>query len=121
MHRVFCIPDKIHKNAMREAEMHSAMTQQYTIAAADIAAKCLGIATGGGYLVRCPCPGQSDRNPSLFIKDGQRLLVRCYVGCDPADVLDALNVRAPDPVDDWPVREGANRLDPKPEQVRQIS
>jgi hypothetical protein len=52
----------------------------------------------GGYLVPCPLPshgkGRGDRNPSLHIKDGdERLLIRCYAGCDVRDVLDELRRR----------------------------
>jgi hypothetical protein len=52
----------------------------------------------GDYLVCCPVPshgkGRGDRNPSLRIGDGaSRLLVHCYAGCDPRDVLDALRRR----------------------------
>jgi Toprim domain len=52
----------------------------------------------GSYLIPCPVPshgkGRGDRNPSLRIGDGQtRLLVRCYAGCDPRDVLDVLRRR----------------------------
>lgn len=41
----------------------------------------------GGYgVVRCPA--HDDREPSLVLRDGQeRLLVRCYAGCDAGDVL----------------------------------
>jgi hypothetical protein len=53
---------------------------------------------GGGYLVPCPVPshgqGRGDRRPSLHIADGdKRLLVRCYAGCDPRDVLGELRRR----------------------------
>jgi putative DNA primase/helicase len=52
----------------------------------------------GSYLTRCPLSshgkGRGDLNPSLRIGDGQtRLLVHCYAGCDPCDVLDALRRR----------------------------
>jgi putative DNA primase/helicase len=52
----------------------------------------------GSYLVPCPVPshgkGRGDRNPSLRITDGKaRLLVKCFAGCDPRDVLDALRRR----------------------------
>ena len=69
-------------------------------AAAQIAA-ALGRAQrlpDGGFLVPCPCPGhgqgRGDRNPSLSIKDGDKgLLVRCFSGCDPRDVLVELRRR----------------------------
>jgi hypothetical protein len=52
----------------------------------------------GSFLVPCPVPshgkGRGDRNPSLCIGDGERrLLVHCFGGCDPHDVLDALRRR----------------------------
>ncbi len=46
----------------------------------------------GSYgMVRCPC--HEDSNPSLSISDGQDgvLLVNCFAGCDPVDILRALN------------------------------
>lgn len=44
----------------------------------------------GNYgAVRCPC--HEDREPSLVLRDGaERLLVRCYAGCDARDVLQQL-------------------------------
>jgi hypothetical protein len=52
----------------------------------------------GSFLVPCPVPshgkGRGDRSPSLRIGDGQtRLLVHCYAGCDPRDVLTELRRR----------------------------
>ena len=52
----------------------------------------------GGYLIPCPVAshgkGLGDRNPSLHISNGaSRLLVRCYAGCDPRDVLNELRRR----------------------------
>src|SRR5579864_7930126 len=62
-----------------------------------IARALRGKSIAGGYLVRCPVPthgnGKGDRNPSLFIKDGDKpgcVLVHCYAGCDTAVVLDRL-------------------------------
>ena len=46
----------------------------------------------GDYgMTRCPC--HEDRDPSLSITDGQdgKLLVNCFAGCDPVDILRALN------------------------------
>src|SRR5215471_3009834 len=50
------------------------------------------------FLCSCPLPshgkGRGDRNPSLRVGDGQmRLLLHCYSGCDPRDVLDELRRR----------------------------
>jgi hypothetical protein len=52
----------------------------------------------GGFLIRCPVPshgkGRGDRSPSLHISDGaSRVLVHCYAGCDPRDVLETLRQR----------------------------
>jgi hypothetical protein len=63
--------------------------------AADIAKALGGKRSGRGYICRCPCPnhgkGNGDRNPSLSIDDGdERLLVKCFAGCDVRDILDAL-------------------------------
>jgi hypothetical protein len=63
--------------------------------AADIAKALGGKRSGRGYICRCPCSnhgkGNGDRNPSLSIADGnERLLVKCFAGCDARDILDAL-------------------------------
>jgi len=52
----------------------------------------------GDFLVPCPVPshgkGRGDHNPSLRIGDGDtRLLVHCFGGCGPHDVLNALRRR----------------------------
>ncbi len=55
--------------------------------------------SGGGFLCRCPLPGhgkgRGDRRPSLSVDDGEggRLLVRCFSGCDPVDILRELASR----------------------------
>ncbi|MBR0880984.1 toprim domain-containing protein [Bradyrhizobium liaoningense] len=64
---------------------------------ADVIGQALnGRRNGGGWLVRCPCPnhgkGRGDRNPSLSVADGddERLLLRCFAGCDFLEILDEL-------------------------------
>jgi hypothetical protein len=52
----------------------------------------------GSFLTCCPVAGhgrgRGDIHPSLHLADGdRRLLVRCYSGCDPCDVLDVLRQR----------------------------
>lgn len=64
------------------------------MSASDIARALGGHRSGNGYLVRCPVAshgqGRSDRRPSLLIRDGERrLLVHCFAGCDPRDVVAA--------------------------------
>ncbi len=46
----------------------------------------------GSYGTAC-CPCHEDHEPSLSISDGQdgRLLIHCFAGCDPVDILRALN------------------------------
>lgn len=47
-----------------------------------------------GYYV-APCPSHDDEHPSLSLRDGEngRLLVHCFSGCNPLDVLTALRQR----------------------------
>lgn len=56
-----------------------------------------GLASGG-YICRCPGPGHGaghgDRRPSLSVADGATgLIVHCFAGCAPADVLAELRGR----------------------------
>ena len=44
-----------------------------------------------GHTALCRCPTHADRNPSLSLRQGDRgILVTCFAGCDPVDVLRAL-------------------------------
>lgn len=60
------------------------------MSAAAIARTLKGQRTGSGWLIRCPC--HDDRSPSCSISDGAagRLLVHCFAGCDPTDILASL-------------------------------
>lgn len=41
-----------------------------------------------GYSAMCRCPAHNDREPSLSIRQGDRdVLVTCFAGCHPADIL----------------------------------
>ena len=57
-----------------------------------------GRRNGDGWLVRCPCPnhgkGRGDRFPSLSVADGDsdRLLLRCFAGCEFVDILEELSI-----------------------------
>ena len=69
--------------------------------AADIAKILGGKPEGAGYLCRCPVrshgKGRGDLRPSLGVSDGDRgLIVHCFAGCDPREVLAALRKLAPD-------------------------
>jgi putative DNA primase/helicase len=58
--------------------------------AAEIARRLGGRQTGRGRWI-CRCPAHDDRTPSLSLRDGQHgLLVHCFAGCRPRDVLTAL-------------------------------
>jgi hypothetical protein len=58
-------------------------------------ARALGGATrnGRGWVARCCC--HEDRRPSLSLCDGDdgKLLVKCFAGCDPRDILAELRRR----------------------------
>lgn len=52
--------------------------------------------TGAGQWV-ARCPAHSDRSPSLSIADkGNRLLMHCFAGCEPAEVAAAIGLRLSD-------------------------
>lgn len=41
-----------------------------------------------GYAAMCRCPAHADNSPSLSLRQGQTsILVHCFAGCDPDDVL----------------------------------
>lgn len=68
------------------------------MSAKDIARALGGCRNGDGWLVRCPCAGhgqgRGDRRPSLSLHDGDgRLLVHCFAGCVPREVLAELRRR----------------------------
>ena len=49
-----------------------------------------------GLAAICRCPAHSDRTPSLSLRQGDRgIIVHCFAGCDPADVLRALHTIRP--------------------------
>jgi len=61
--------------------------------AAEIAA-ALGAARRAGQWWSCRCPAHDDRTPSLSLRDGDRgIIIRCWAGCDPRDVLAVLRRR----------------------------
>ncbi len=64
------------------------------MSAAEIARALGGARRGAGGWHYCRCPAHDDRSPSLSLRDGERaLIVRCWAGCDPRDVLAELRRR----------------------------
>lgn len=50
-----------------------------------------------GYTAMCRCPAHADRTPSLSLRQGERdILVTCFAGCDPTDVLRELRLVRPE-------------------------
>ncbi len=82
------------------------------MAAAEIARLLQGTRNGNGFLCRCPLPqhgrGRGDLRPSLSIADGTegRLLVTCFAGCDPRQILEWIRGRGfPATIDRHPSRQ----------------
>src|SRR5215211_1243809 len=66
----------------------------------------------GGYGT-ARCPAHEDQSPSFSIRDGDRgLLLRCFAGCDPRDVYDALKRRGL--IDDRPERHPTRSIHEQP-------
>jgi len=53
--------------------------------------------SGAGKYMAC-CPAHADRSPSLSLQelDDGRILMHCFAGCPPVDVLTALDIAASD-------------------------
>jgi len=86
---------------------------------ADYIANLLGgKPEGAGYLCRCPVrshgKGRGDLRPSLGVSDGDRgLIVHCFAGCNPRDVLAALRKLAPDAAGQHAPGPSAARVAPR--------
>jgi DNA primase len=60
--------------------------------AADLAARLRARKSGRSFLA-C-CPAHNDRDPSLSITQGHStILLHCFAGCDPADIIAAFRAR----------------------------
>jgi hypothetical protein len=56
------------------------------------------------------CPAHDDKGPSLSVRDtGERVLVHCFAGCDPEDILAAVDLKWSDL---YPDRDECARLRP---------
>ena len=61
------------------------------------------------------CPGHADRSPSLSISEvGNRILVHCFAGCDPGEIVEALGLTMADLFTDCP--GSTNQEHPLPPQ-----
>jgi len=70
----------------------------------------LNVANRNGEKAMCFCPAHDDHNnPSLSIKaDNGRLLLHCFAGCQPEDVLSEIGLK----MNDLFVEEGGGALYP---------
>lgn len=61
--------------------------------AAPLLARLEGIIPTGTGRWYARCPAHEDRSPSLSVRDaGDRVLIHCFAGCDPSDVLAAVGL-----------------------------
>jgi hypothetical protein len=64
------------------------------MAAANLAKALGGARRNAGGWWSCRCPVHDDQSPSLSLRDGDTaLIIRCWAGCDPRDVLTELRRR----------------------------
>ncbi|WP_454887246.1 DUF7146 domain-containing protein [Sphingomonas oryzagri] len=74
---------------------------------------------GGGM---CRCPAHKDHDPSLSVRVGRKTLVfKCFAGCDPIDVIRAINSERILDTDHIPSvpDSGAGSSDPSPQWRRE--
>jgi hypothetical protein len=67
--------------------------------ASELAARLdrVRLSSAGSYSTRCPVPAHQDHSPSLTFRDGHRgVLIKCWAGCDLADITAALGLRVSD-------------------------
>src|SRR5262245_56640765 len=76
---------------------------------AEIIARALNGRRSGAEWVCC-CPAHEDRRPSLAVRDGDndRVLLHCFAGCDPRDVIQELRACGL-----WDTGEPASGLKPR--------
>lgn len=62
-------------------------------ASTKLIARLEGVVCAGPGRWHARCPAHEDRSPSLSIRDdGERVLLHCFAGCDPTDVLTAVGL-----------------------------
>ena len=92
--------------------------------------KRIGLALGGqpdGKGWRARCPVHDDHDPSLSLRSGDNvpLLVKCWAGCDPRDILAELRRRGllGDQRGDWkprPIRPNPRAVEPDRAKLRYL-
>lgn len=61
--------------------------------AAPLLARLEGVRPAGDGRWYARCPAHDDKSPSLSIRDtGEKVLLHCFTGCDPEDVLTAVSL-----------------------------
>ena len=74
-----------------------------------------GRKSGNGYM--CCCPAHDDKNPSLWVADGDRakVVVKCFSGCEFVEVARALEAKGLWPKDDnkeeWKKKKAQERYE----------
>lgn len=83
--------------------------------ASDLAARLHARRATAGWLARCPA--HDDRRPSLSISEGRdgRTLVRCFAGCAPESITNALGLKLGDLFEDDTARQRVAA--PRPRRV----
>lgn len=71
--------------------------------------------TSRGYIARCPA--HADKSPSLSVREaGSRILLHCFGGCEPEEIVAALGLAMRDLFTDTPAHPG-QRPTPKPQKL----
>lgn len=89
------------------------------MSAIDVLLSRLDGVRGSSPKFMAKCPGHDDKSPSLSIRacDDGRVLIHCFAGCSPADVLAAIGMSLKDLYPDGPVGEISPHRHRSPENV----
>lgn len=80
---------------------------------------CVKLRGRGKYIARCP--SHSDRNPSLSIREADdRILLHCFGGCKPEEIVAALRLEMRDLFMDSPISQG-QRPAPTPQKLNLVA
>jgi hypothetical protein len=85
------------------------------LTAEDVAYMLRARRSGQGWSARCPVPGhgkgRGDRTPALSISEGRdgRVLLHCFAGCEPEEIVAQIGVRMTDLMGDAPQRKDERR------------